>query len=282
MPRSYPFSIVDVFAEKQFSGNQLAILHNASDLTDEQMQTIAMEMNFSETTFVTKHKQGWASVRIFTPSYELPFAGHPTIGTAWTLTHGKSNITLELAAGDVDVNFNNGISWMTPPSATFTGSLEAEQIANLLSLNVDDIGDSNNYLPISVGTLGPAFVIVPVKSLEALKRSKPSSNFVEQVKQLGYDIHSMFLFTSESYNPTSDYATRMYFDSNGVREDAATGSANSLFANYLRRQYGNIGELIVEQGFEINRPSRIYLSIDEQIKIGGKVQMVVNGYLDIN
>ncbi len=98
-PRVFPISIIDVFAERPLAGNQLAVVHQASSLSDDEMQAIARETNFSETTFVTRHAGDQADVRIFTPAWELPFAGHPTVGTAWELTRGTGNITLNLGLG---------------------------------------------------------------------------------------------------------------------------------------------------------------------------------------
>ena len=111
-------TIVDVFAERPLAGNQLAVVADAGSLTDEAMQDIAREMNFSETTFVTSEADERANVRIFTPAWELPFAGHPTLGTAWVLSGGVGEYTLDLEAGAVPVEFTDGVGWMTPPPVT--------------------------------------------------------------------------------------------------------------------------------------------------------------------
>ena len=105
----YPLTIVDVFAEQRLEGNQLAVVHDAAGLSDTEMQAIAREMNFSETTFVTSVSESFASVRIFTPAWELPFAGHPTLGTAWVLTDGVGEITLGLGVGHIPVAFQDDI-----------------------------------------------------------------------------------------------------------------------------------------------------------------------------
>ena len=112
------FSIVDVFAESRYAGNQLAVIEEAAELTSSAMQLIAREMNFSETTFVTARSTKVATVRIFTPAEELPFAGHPTLGTAWVLTGGRGGLVLDLKAGRVPVRFDGDIGWLTPPPVT--------------------------------------------------------------------------------------------------------------------------------------------------------------------
>ena len=111
-------TIVDVFAEQPLAGNQLAVVQDCGSLSDEGMQAIAREMNFSETTFVMREGDAEADVRIFTPAAELPFAGHPTVGTAWVLSGGAGSITLNLKAGPVPVSFDSGIGWMTPAAGT--------------------------------------------------------------------------------------------------------------------------------------------------------------------
>ena len=112
------FDLVDVFAEEALAGNQLAVVHDAGHLTTEQIQAIALETNFSETTFVVSRSEDRARVRISTPIQELPFAGHPTLGTASVLANGRDHFTLELAVGDVRVEFADDIARMAPPSIT--------------------------------------------------------------------------------------------------------------------------------------------------------------------
>ena len=133
--------IVDVFAETRYAGNQLAVVRDCAALSAETMQTIAREMNFSETTFVTAESADRARVRIFTPGEELPFAGHPTIGTAWVLGHTRPSFTLELAVGNVEVNCDGaaGVAWMTPPKPTLGERFPADRAAKLLQLGVADL-----------------------------------------------------------------------------------------------------------------------------------------------
>ena len=276
--RTYPISIIDVFAETRLAGNQLAVVHDASSLSDAEMQSIALETNYSETTFITARSDGRATVRIFTPAFELPFAGHPTVGTAWELTGGEGSITLDLAVGPVNVTFADGIGWMTPPEVVFTGSLDKATAAQLVGLEEDAFAQD---LPIELAEVGPKFVLLPVKDLASLKAADLQSGLHRKMLAEGVGVQCVFLFTSEAYGPDADYATRMFFDSAGKREDPATGSANSAFAAYLRRHLGEIGDVVVDQGVEINRASRLYLKVAPQLQVGGKVQPVIRGELTI-
>jgi len=273
---SYPFQIVDVFAEKQLAGNQLAIVRNAAGLTTQQMQDIALETNYSETTFVVEESQGHAKVRIFTPGHELPFAGHPTLGTAWALTAGQGEITLQLGVGPVTVKFIDGIAWMIPPPVSFLGECPRIQAARLLGLDEHDI---LNETPVELAEVGPQFLLIPLKDLDALRRARLQTEHHARLRKDGFN--GVFLFTSDSYGDDADFASRMFFDAAGVREDPATGSANAAFAAYLKKYKGDIGDVVVDQGVEINRPSRIYLKVAETLQVGGRVFSVVSGTLDI-
>lgn len=265
-------TIVDVFAEARYQGNQLAVVEDAETLTAETMQDIAREMNFSETTFVTSQDDGHAAVRIFTPGQELPFAGHPTLGTAWVLGRGRGTIKLSLAAGEVPVRFAHGIGWLTPPPAVEGESLAPHRAAALLGLAASDLDAS---LDAQVVQCGPVFPIIGVNSLEALRRVHVDLAVQRELGIAGFP----FAFCRGGYSADADFAARMqFFDGTGVREDPATGSANAALAAYLRRR-GSTGAFIVEQGFEIHRPSRIYLQVGESLAVGGRVQPVAEGRL---
>ena len=132
-------TIVDVFAERPLTGNQLAVIRRCAHLDTAAMQAIAREMNFSETTFVTEERSGEARVRIFTKDRELPFAGHPTLGTAWVLGRDRDRYTLELAAGRVPVSFEDGIAWMEPPPVSMGDVVDGPRAAALLGLDESEI-----------------------------------------------------------------------------------------------------------------------------------------------
>ena len=265
--------IVDVFAERAFEGNQLAVVLDAQSLDTATMQRFALETNFSETTFVTKHASERATVRIFTPNQELPFAGHPTLGTAWVLAdQGRGErITLDLGAGAVEVTFDDGIAWMTPPAVDMQGPLDRDDVAALLSIDPAQL--AVGFDPCRA-TVGPSFFLVGVKDLATL-RSVVLDDQVSKRMANG-EFVATFAFAEEGYSDDADFAARMFFEAQGTREDPATGSANTAFAQYLKdRDRG--GSVIVEQGFEIDRPSRLFLDIAEVIRVGGRVQAVMSG-----
>lgn len=277
-PQTYPLAIVDVFAEQKLSGNQLAVLQEAATLTTAQMQAIARETNFSETTFVLSHQQGMADVRIFTPVQELPFAGHPTLGTAWQLTGGQGRIVLNLAAGPVPVEFVDGLGWMTPPPVTFNGELDVDNAAALIGLSPAQIA---RQLPVEMAEVGPEFVLIPVQDLNALRQVQLQAEVRQTLLDQGVPARSVFVFSAEAYDNSAHYAARMFFDASGIREDPATGSANTAFAAYLFKHLGAQGVVIVDQGVEMQRASRLYLQVEPQIKVGGRVQPVFQGTIHL-
>ena len=280
--------IVDVFAETRYAGNQLAVVRDCASLSADAMQTIAREMNFSETTFVIDESPTRAKVRIFTPEQELPFAGHPTIGTAWVLAHRRdtegsdpsvSRYCLELAAGNVGVTFDGagGIAWMSPPKPKLGERFAIERAAKLIGLTPDDVLKD---LPPQFVSIGPEFVFIGVRDLQALKRARLDEPCFRSCLVEGLPFHSVFLFTPHAYSADADYAARLFFDANGIREDPATGSANSGLAAYLHAHLKRPIDVIVEQGFEIKRPSRLYLQADgKTLRVGGRVQAVSEGKL---
>lgn len=267
-------TIVDVFAERPLSGNQLAVVHGAMHLDTAEMQAIALETNFSETTFVVDESPEEAQVRIFTPTRELPFAGHPTLGTAWVLGRNRDSYTLNLQAGSVRVTFeDSGIAWMEPPPVEPGEVLSIQSAAALLGLSPNEI---DTQFPCRFATIGPRFALVGVKGLDVLRRAVIRIDMYDDLS--GSSELGVFAFTEGAYNDDAQFAARM-FHHRGLREDPATGSANTAFAAHLR-SLGNQGSIVVEQGFEIGRPSRLYLDVAETIRVGGKVRPVLTGRFD--
>lgn len=276
---TYPIQIVDVFAEEALAGNQLAVVENAGDLSAQQMQAIALETNFSETTFVIGRTDGAATVRIFTPAWELPFAGHPTLGTAWVLTQGESDIVLELPIGPVQVAFDQqGVGRFEPPAVEFGSDFDTALGAQLLNLDVEQL---SSKWPAQLAQVGPQFVLLPVQDLSALKAARLNVELHAQLLAQGVGVQCVFAFTDEAYDDSADIAARMFFESNGPREDAATGSANSALAAYLHRLGIADGSVVVDQGVEMGRPSRLYLEVGERLSVGGRVQNVIRGELTL-
>ena len=274
-PSALDCSIVDVFAERPLAGNQLAVIRGCGHLDTATMQAIAHEMNLSETAFVVEERAGEARVRIFTPSHELPFAGHPTLGVAWLLGRDRDLYTLNLAAGRVEVTFEaDGVAWMRPPPVNLGERLPVRTAAALLGLAEADLDAG---YPCRFATVGPWFVLIGVRTLDALRRAKVELEVYEEVSN--GDFLYVFVFAAEAYNVDADFAARMFMVRES-REDPATGSANAAFAAYLL-SLDTAGEFVVEQGFEIDRPSRLYLEVGDTIRVGGKVRPVLTGVLQL-
>lgn len=286
--RNLSFYIVDVFGLKKYSGNQLAVFTDASELEENEMQAIAREINFSETTFITKlnPEKKEISVRIFTPGTELPFAGHPTLGTAYIankvfFSNDLKEITLNVKAGQIPVKLDGEVSWMKQIQPEFAVQLAPEDVADILGLQVSDI--ITDY-PVEYVSTGIPFYIVPLKSLDALKRAE--INLLALKEHLGkYSSNEFLVFTPESYNETDRLAARVFVPNYGIVEDSATGSANGCLAAYLIK-HKVLGEdkinISVAQGYEINRPSRLHLKAEIieklfDIRIGGSVVYIADG-----
>lgn len=272
------FSIVDVFAEHPLQGNQLAVVEDAAALSTRQMQDIAREMNYSETTFVTEADEDRARVRIFTPEWELPFAGHPTLGTAWVLGRGRDVYTLELDVGRVQVTFEKEMVWMVPPPVQLGATFPAERAAALVGLAEEQLDGS---FPVRLAEVGPRFVLIGVRDLAALKVARLDEARHQAYLAAGEPVQCVFVFSAEPYGSDAQFAARMFFESGGVREDPATGSANSAFAAYLEDLGWRGRQVVVDQGVEIRRPSRLYLDLGDPLRVGGKVQPVAVGTLTL-
>lgn len=278
---SLPLDIVDVFAEAPLEGNQLAVIHHAADLSTKRMQDIAREMNFSETTFVLSQSEERARVRIFTPGGELPFAGHPTLGTAWVLGRQQGSYTLDLEVGPVTVAFaDNGVCWMAPPMPVTTGTLSRKDAAALLNLAVIDL--AAEYEP-TLMRVGPEFVLIGVRDAAVLAQIEVNPEVRSALLAADIPVSSVFVFCESGAEESPDFAARMFFDAGGLREDPATGSANSAFAIYLRDHCKKpLGSYVVAQGDYMLRPSRIYLNLmADGYEVGGRVTRIVRGELAV-
>jgi trans-2,3-dihydro-3-hydroxyanthranilate isomerase len=279
------FYIVDVFAVGKYTGNQLAVFPNAAGLNLTQMQAIAREINFSESTFVTGAAQDQAyPVKIFTPAVELPFAGHPTLGTAWVLRDLNPNlamVTLSYPAGQIPVHFvdtNNGsVVWMQQRAPEFLGNLVAAEVAPVLGLDIADI--DLNY-PIEQVSTGLPFIIVPLQTLAAVQAAKLElTKYYQLIDQL--PAQNILIFCPETLFAENQLHVRVFTHALGIPEDPATGSANGCLAAYLvRHRYGGqkLIDLRVEQGYKIDRPSLLYLQADATtVAVGGEVKLVAKG-----
>ncbi len=288
-----PFFIVDVFAERKYAGNQLGVFPRAGHLSDEQMQKMAKEMNYSETTFILspEPRDGGYDVRIFTPDREIPFAGHPTLGTAFVIQQKiiagpVEKVTLNLKVGQIPVGFSYGQSgpdllMMRQKEPAFGIILDAESISAVLHLTEDELDDR---FPIQEVSTGLPFVITPVKTLESLNRIQVDRDRYHRLIE-NLDAKAILAFCPQTHHQHNDLSVRVFADYYGVPEDPATGSANGCLAGYLvkHRFLGKEQiDLRVEQGFRIGRPSLLLLRAKEkkggiQVSVGGKVMEVARG-----
>ncbi|MBK5113062.1 MAG: PhzF family phenazine biosynthesis protein [Candidatus Heimdallarchaeota archaeon] len=297
--RKYPYIQTSVFIDDryQFSGNQLATFWDKDanlSITDEEMQGIALELNFSETTFIFESEidSCSAKVRIFTPGRELDFAGHPTLGTAFVLKkralipHEKNKLVLELGIGLIEVEFFEDHSiGMYQPEPKFMAKYEdKESLAKIIGLKANDILDD---YPMQVVSTGFPFLIIPIKSLEAIQ--KINLNPQLQLEILNDFVTSKLLvFTTETIHKDSNVHVRMFAPSVGVLEDPATGSAAGPMGAYL--EHWNVLEnhtkstnINIEQGYEIKRPSQLIVknlytkSEISNVLVSGKVKKIAVG-----
>ncbi|WP_248298230.1 PhzF family phenazine biosynthesis protein [Tabrizicola sp. YIM 78059] len=305
MPASMlAFHTWDVFTDRPFAGNPLAIVLGANDLTPPQMQTIAREFNLSETIFVQppRNPANTARVRIFFPTAEIPFAGHPTIGCAIHLACAREagdferNLVLEEEAGPVPVRVwrqggTTGAEFVAPvlphevtDAPDQATALEAGRLAAALGLEEAEIGFGAQRPGLWQG--GPRFLYVPVAGLDALSRARPIEPFwSRQMQAAGVD--SMYLYTPGS---GSDYRARMFSPAAGIPEDPATGSASAILAAQLLSS-GALPEgearLALHQGVEMGRPSRIGLTtvvsggVLKEVRVAGSAVPVSEGRIRV-
>jgi trans-2,3-dihydro-3-hydroxyanthranilate isomerase len=261
------FYIVDVFAEQQYSGNQLAVFREAADIAPDEMQAIAREMHFSETTFILSDtpREGGYDVRIFTPEAELPFAGHPTLGTASIIQqqiHEQpvDQVILNLGVGPIPVTFDSeGILWM-------------KQI------------DFDTRFPIEEVSTGLPHIIAPLTGLDALKKASVNKDLYFRLIEDAW-AKPIMIFCPGGYDEGQDLGVRMFADCFGVPEDPATGSGSGCLAGYLvkHRYFGSDKiDIRTGQGYEVKRPSTLYLRAAAkgdsiEIEVGGRVVRIAEG-----
>ena len=299
----YTYQTLDVFTDRKFGGNPLAVVLDADTLSTEQMQSIAREFNYSETTFVLKPAaQGnSANVRIFTPDQDLGFAGHPNIGTAWVLaasnTSDRTSLIFEELAGLVQVNVDhsNGVptyaELTTPQTVMYGSELTAREhhqlLCESLSLELSDLCIENHF-PRNAST-GLEFHCVELNSLDALSRVAINSDKWRQYTGLSkcFAIH---VYTRATEHRDLDICCRMFATLGDIREDPATGSANCALAGLLAHLDGqHTGQFTyrIAQGIDMGRPSKLLARVEKtsgaitQIRIGGTAVPVMQGTLTL-
>ncbi|MEH6942204.1 PhzF family phenazine biosynthesis protein [Bacillus sp. JJ722] len=284
--KSIQFYILDVFAETKYAGNQLAVFTDCDSLSTTQMQKIAREINFSETSFIFNKQESPAyPARIFTPNSEIPFAGHPTLGTAYIIQQELEDnlidsITLDLQVGTIPVVFKQNEAWMSQNPPTFGQCFEPNVLAEVLNISEEDI--DTNY-PIQEVSTGFPAIIIPIKSLQSVQKCRINQEkyaaFIENVKA------NILVFTPETVHKENNLHVRVFCDYFGFPEDPATGSGSGNLAsyllehNYLDSQYINLS---IEQGYEMNRPSKLLIKASKNleqfsIEVGGNIQLVAKG-----
>ena len=284
-----PFYIVDVFTNTKYAGNQLAVFMNAEALTTTEMQQIATEINFAESTFVTSidEKKNAAAIKIFTPAHEMKFAGHPIIGTSWVLLNKvfeKNADTLELQVpiGGIKVKQEKDLIWLKAAQPEFFDVLKKEEFAKFSTLSISDFDER---FEIQEVTTGSAFVIVPVKNKSVLNSLKiDKENTVKWLEDNCKTAHkALYFFCLEGEQLTS----RMFcIENDQVIEDAATGSASTCLQAYLLKYHNNSIALINNQGEFINRSSQIHFDgrLENEvydINIGGVTKYVAQGEWEV-
>jgi trans-2,3-dihydro-3-hydroxyanthranilate isomerase len=299
----YEFKTVDVFTEQRFGGNPLAVFPDARGMTDSQMQAIAREFNLSETSFVLppQNPQHHAQVRIFTPRTELPFAGHPNVGTGYVLGRlapsPPEHFVFEEIAGLVRVHLQHdaakqisGARVSAPRSLSITIALPESTIADCVGLSDEDIL-TTVHTPL-VASVGIPFVIAEVTSIEALSRASPdlsafrvaAERFPEAAEHLAIHLYA------RRQGDATRLRTRMFSPLGGIIEDPATGSANAALAALLTSLApGENAELSyeIEQGLEMGRPSRIFATARKTAEgpvtasISGNCISVMQGTLEV-
>jgi len=275
--KQYAFRILNVFArEGRLTGNPLAVFEDARGIDDDAMQALARQFNLSETTFILPSEKATRRVRIFTPSYEMPFAGHPTLGTAHVvrdLASPGDSLTLEMKAGIIPVSAK-GDRWtlQANPPRSRAEKLPAAEIAEILGLGADDIASA----PMRV-SIGREQLLVPVKSAEAVRRAKPRADiFGRLANEEGPGQAYVFADSGDAVE------SRFFFtNGNAILEDPATGSAcANLGGWFIATQPGTDVERTVSQGERVSRPSTLYLSVKSGvIRVGGNVIELARGTL---
>jgi trans-2,3-dihydro-3-hydroxyanthranilate isomerase len=293
------FYQVDVFTKVSFGGNPLAVVFDSEGLTDQNMQNIANEMNLSETTFVLPPGDLPVDflVRIFTPKKELPFAGHPILGTAHILREtgkvlsGNYPIKLSLKSGIVTVaqKGKDNLLFMDQLLPNFQDPLNcAEELGKILGISIDDV--SSTSLPIQIVSTGLPILIVPIRSLKALQSLKVDTNRLRNFLA-SLDTDLLYAFSLQTLSLDASIHSRAFAPDLGINEDPATGSAAGAAGAYLAMHNliskNNFENILIEQGYMVSRPSSLYVYIEQMkgeiksVKVGGHSVTVIRGEIKV-
>ena len=278
-----PFYQVDVFTDHMFGGNPLAVFTNAQDLKEKDLQKVAREMNLSETTFVyppNSDKANW-DVRIFTPTREIPFAGHPTLGTAFVIRKygevAENPLHLNFKAGIIPVYTEGDKTFMQhPPSKVLHDLSQSKSIAEALGIPMKGL-DRN--LPVRVVSTGLPALFIPLVSIKTINSIKINTQVLNEVLDR-LEIDMIYPFCRQTINSENTIHARAFAPGLGIPEDPATGSvAGAMGAYWASINPENKSKMVIEQGYAMHRPSLIYVEVSktQRILVGGKCHPVFTG-----
>jgi PhzF family phenazine biosynthesis protein len=275
--KTFDYRILNVFArEGRLTGNPLCVFEDGQGLDDATMQALARQFNLSETTFILPSHKATARVRIFTPSYEMPFAGHPTLGTAHvvrSLKSGGDQIELEMRAGIIPVSAS-GDRWTLAanPRRWREVTESRAELAEMLGLDAADLAER----PLWVNA-GKEQLVVPLKSVAAVRRAKPHPDAFTRLRS--EDGQSMAYVFADGGNQARTVEARFFFPSGGaILEDPATGSACANLGGWFRVMEPGVGiDRAVSQGEAVNRPSTLHLSVSPSSAMGEGGRIFVGG-----
>jgi trans-2,3-dihydro-3-hydroxyanthranilate isomerase len=302
MPR-LDFLHLDVFTDRRFEGNQLAVFRDGRGLDTAAMQTIAREMNFSESTFILPAERSDTDVRmrIFTPDVELPMAGHPTIGSTFALAHtgviarGRETFVFGLGVGPTRVELEwtgeaLSFAWMDQGLPEYrTPASSPSDIVQ--AVGVDEAAFTATGLPVEEISCGNPFIFLPLATRAAVDAAEPNSTLLRRLRSAFPRDHiGVFLFTTEATEPGVTAYSRMFGPGLGVSEDPATGSASGPLGCYLVKHglvpRSTIADIVSWQGVAMRRPSRLHIKIASdasgaitRVQVGGRSVLVSEGVL---
>lgn len=273
--RKYEFFLVNVFAETHFGGNPLAVFPNAQGLSDDEMQLIAAQFNLSETVFAMPSENAAATLRIFTPSYELPLAGHPILGAALILQqkfHLPAHFVLQTKAKPVDIHIQHNIVYLSlngyhhkPSSAT------SEELSDALGIASEYLAETAYWI-----NSGSPQLLLEIKNLNALHHAQ--ANYLKLSAICNHQASRTVIYLWHDDGQTIH--SRLFAEqNNSLIEDSGTGSAAANLGAYFAMKKQHPLQRTIHQGDHLNRPNRLYLEVDKQetIQVGGKVITVGNG-----
>jgi trans-2,3-dihydro-3-hydroxyanthranilate isomerase len=304
MSRSYRYFHYDVFTDRLFCGNQLAVFVDGRGLSTKSMQSIANEMNFSESTFVfpAEHRDTDFRLRIFTPATELPMAGHPTIGSAYALARagvleaGRKDFVFGLGVGPTPVSLtwrdgNLTFAWMTQRPPIFSEPV-ADRAGAAAALGLPEAAVAKARLPVQVVSCGVPFLIVPIATRRAVDNADVNSEALATFfRAARINATGVYLFSHERGSDKATAYSRMFAPAVGVPEDPATGSAGGPLGCYLVRHKvvpaAKAGAILNLQGVKMGRPSYIHVAVGvdrgdiASVRVGGEAALAGEGTLYI-